>query len=269
MPYRIIPFREGYKIVNLNNGHYFSKFYMPLELAKAQLAALHIHTMRGGNEKDLYDGGSLSDIYKRIKHVLFNTYSPQIEKYDKLYGDYRVVSAVLRRIPVESAIKKLLNVISLGKFNNYKVYYDDLYHLSVIFTLINKDGNIIGLETQKRPNIEVEKVNTINFNPQTDMKVIPDKKITLHEIFDYAMKVDGKNLYTYDPIKFNCQQYVSTLVHSFGKNLGDEADKFIIQVIKPEFLSGYTKTIANAVTRIGHLFGRLTGKGELNENYYL
>lgn len=262
MPYRIIKFDQGYKVINMKTGHLFSNDYLPLKVAKAQLKAIqHIRHHRGGNEYFLY-GGSLGDIVKRVVHVFKNTYSPNIEKYDKLYGDYIVEGGIIRRTPVEKAIKALLNVISLGKFSNYKTTYDELYHLALIVLLKSPTtGERIALQMEKRPNIEIKKVYTA-FDSKTDMAIFPEHPITLNNIFTYAKAIDGVNLYNYDASKYNCQQFVSTLVHAFGDNVGKEADKFILQDITEQFLSGHTKYIGKKITDLGHFFGRLTGSAE-------
>jgi hypothetical protein len=68
---------------------------------------------------------------------------------------------MIHRKPVDKILKDVINVISLGKFENYKKTYDEVFHLSVIFE-VEKDGNKVYLMTEKRPNIYWSKVNSIN-----------------------------------------------------------------------------------------------------------
>ncbi len=205
----------------------------------------------------------IKDTAKKVKNVFTNEYSPTLEKAIQKYKDYTISYVSANRTPVEKILKKILGVISLGKFNDVYESYDDIYHLSLILKAHDpKTGKIVYLQLEKRPNISVIITdNLISREARLQNGQFMVDKIegnpTFGEMVERAKIADGKNLYTYTPNKYNCQQFVITLLHALGST---RIDHFVLQDKIKEYLTGSTRSIATAVTDLGHIFNRLQGK---------
>ena len=71
--------------------------------------------------------------FDKVANVFTNSQSNDSEKYYKLYKDWYVTAIAVHRSPVQSAVQKLLKVISFGKFDVKNTNYDELYHLFIVF----------------------------------------------------------------------------------------------------------------------------------------
>jgi hypothetical protein len=231
------------------------------EAERRRIAKKHIQMLHGMGFFD-----SLKSVAKRAANVVTNTYSPNAEAAVKKYGDFTVSAFEIIRKPVESVFKGLLNVISLGKFNEYKAKYDDVFHLSLILKLNRSPspglagGEEVYLLTEKRPNIHFTPVKSFTDHKAALEDVILDKDfkhITFAELIARTMAIMGDKFHKYDPISNNCQLYIVALVNQLGVFKHND---FILQNVR-DFVSGHTSGIATFITKLGHFTGRLTGNG--------
>jgi hypothetical protein len=107
---------------------------------------------------------------------------------------------------------------------------------------------------EKRPNITIEKVNYGLSKDDQHIEQAVLKNITYKQMIDKMKMTDGENLYKYSPEKYNCQQFIITLLHSLGIN---HVDKWVYQDKIGDYINGHTKEIANKITDTGHLFNRI------------
>ena len=62
-------------------------------------------------------------------------YRPSDREFLKQYGDWEIIDMSIQRNPIESYVKTLLNVITLGKFQySIEKHFDELFHLFLKIT---------------------------------------------------------------------------------------------------------------------------------------
>ena len=185
--------------------------------------------------------------------------------FDNATANVRAI--MVGRVPVVSAVQKILNIASLGqlKKNLAKANYDQLYHLYLYIALDN--GKLFTLEKN-------QVVKLTNGNPYGNasdinkMLLVPvPHPIRFYDFIKKPMDAIGHDLWVYDPAKNNCQKFVYDILNANGlMNAGLKG--FILQ--DPEKIfesSGLLKKISQATTDLaarGDLL--LKGKGRANKS---
>jgi hypothetical protein len=217
------------------------------------------------------EGSGIRDTLKRavdkVRHIIFNTGSPQTDKILGQYGDYIIKNAMIHRKPVDKILKDIINAISLGEFNNYKKTYDELFHLSVIFEL-QKGNDTVYLMTEKRPNIYWEKVDSLKSYDSTDNSYVNLSKFkpcTLTQLIDKTKEIMGSDFNTYNAKSNNCQTFILSLFKAFFElqrfPLPTPIKSYIYQDMTP-FLTKFAENASLKVTNLGHVFNRIMGAGK-------
>jgi len=215
--------------------------------------------------------GSGIEIINRLKNIIFNTTSVQTNDALKNYGTYYIENAVIYRTPIQSALKAVLNGLTFGQFaKNVKEHYDDIYHLYCIFHLSKAGSPDVYLLTEKTPNIVWEKRMGLasgqsNTTPFGVSFFRMENKVLFSEMIMRSMNRDGDDFHKYTPDEFNCQHYILSLFKSIYQpnTVPKDIYNFIYQ--DPQLLfkdTGVASKVANAVTALGHIVGRIAGKGE-------
>ena len=193
-------------------------------------------------------------------------YKPQIRDLLKKIGDKYITSITIQRVPIESTLKNVLNVLSLGTYNKQtqKLGYDKVFHLSMILTL----------QGIKNP-IVVEKNEVINISTKIPpmkqggarMSVPVIKKITLNQLLENTRSKQGSNFFLYDAFKRNCQMFINDLLTNSGLN-NESVREFILQDAKKilEGLPSYFQGLSKGLTDLGAqldtiIYGRGYRKG--------
>jgi len=210
----------------------------------------------------LYKGEGITDWFKNAYSVITNPTEAlykipkQVSDNLKKYGNNIVVKIIICRVPIKGVIKILLDGITLGQFSkeakNYN--YDDVFHLYAILILDN--GKYLLTERNQRVVLELTDRNKANVK---DYMTI-NSNVKLNRLFDNAVNLDGKNIWRYDPINHNCQNYITTLLK--GSNLfTDNLDVFINQETK-NLLPKTSKYIARATTDLASIAENLFKGGK-------
>jgi len=173
-----------------------------------------------------------------------------------MYKDFKLIRYKIHRKPIESVFKKILSVFSLGKFDKYKDKYDDIFHLFIVFEMRKGDQTHFIL-TEKTPNIVIESRSGLEANSKSSIEALVQGDHTFGEMIANTKALMGDSFSRYDPKTNNCQVYIKDLLNSIGDHRYDD---FIYQPVD-DILSGFAQKTATAVTSLGHLVGRLTGKG--------
>ena len=246
---------------------------------KSELKRQNIKGITGKNKTQLLamlpkTGAGIGDWMKNAYNVITNpskslTKKPrQIDDMMKKYGEQKVVEIFICRKPVEKYVKTLLNVVSMGKFNTEmkKYSYDDIYHLFCIMKLSN--GEYLLAERNQRVSFRKASVNELN---QSKDKVSIKADITVSDIFNKAIEAAGDNIWRYDAINNNCQNFISTLLKS-SNLLNPTLDKFISQNVG-NLLNNGSKKLATATTDFASLAENLIkggaryGKGKMTGGF--
>lgn len=186
------------------------------------------------------------------------------------WGDAKITKIRICRVPLNSLISRLGNIVTLGNLEKRrkelekldKDNYNNLYHLYMELALKKPDGkiNVVRIEkNQKLKTIRIENAGVLPKEARCINQPVT-KNITLGQLFENAEKAVGaKRLYTYDLSGTNCQMYVVDMLGSSGL-LTAEGRKFTLQRVKdlvPSWLLKGTKLVTNLANRLqSWLYGR-------------
>jgi hypothetical protein len=244
-----------------------SIIFLRKEISKVQKLINNYEALNAKSKKEA--SGFFKDAFNKVKHVLFNSGSPQTDKMVKKYGDYFVKRAMIHRKPVDKILKDVINVLTLGQFNNYRREYDDVFHLAVIFKLEDKAGHTVYLLTEKRPNIFWSEVSSLDsyesHNDKLEVKLESFPPIQFNKLIEETKKVMGDKFNKYQAKDNNCQVWILSLFDAIFKIVGQgginsPVFKMIKNYIYQDMTSYLTKTssdVANKVTDLGHVFNRI------------
>jgi len=194
--------------------------------------------------------GFIEDTYKKVKSVIYgrDDYPPKVREFLNNYGNDAIVSATLRRVPIQNNIIKALNFISLGTFqkNLERSDYDKLFHLQFIIT------------TDKGHHIQIEKEEVIKFviNPQPRENeeyspVSIHKRITIQELMDNTKAYMGESTFSYSSKNNNCQDFVMGILN--GNDIGSPENKEFAKQDTEELFNddNFLRKFTNTITDIG------------------
>jgi hypothetical protein len=260
MPYSIKKYKNGYRLVLLSNpNYYFSKKPMTKQQVLAQMRAIEINKHLSG-----------SGLFDYIKNVFYANKSSQLDNAVKKYSKFNITKMKIYRVPILSVFKKLLSVVSLGKFDEYKKKYDDIYHLYCVLELVNPETNqTIYLETEKQPNILFKERSSLEDAKGESLLLTLKMPVNFGQMVDKLKSLTGQELYKYSNPYNNCQVYILNIVRSIYNINNDIIEKpitdFVLQDVE-DILTGTTRNVSNYFTSIAHFAGRLIGRGN-NECY--
>lgn len=185
-----------------------------------------------------------------IAHGIRTDYPPKVREILSKIGHYEVTGITLGRKPVNGALLKALNVMSMGDIKKQIVKhgYDNVYHLFMIYHLRSPNSG-------KELLLKNEKNEVINMGVKTQVgdyeKVyVPvNQKVTLAQYQENAARAAGKGFFLYNSYKNNCQVYISNLL-KHNNNSTQQSDGFIMQDILPK---GGTRVFAKKLTNLGAL----------------
>ena len=190
-----------------------------------------------------------------------NIYPPKVRGIIKKLGEHQVVSAELRRSPVQSLITKAMDLFTFGQFskNMSQTPYDKLFHLQIILTL----DNGVKLLVEKNEVINMD-IGSPPIKKGIDvLPVSPFSGDVLNNVLEKTKtKMGDKAYFDYNAENNNCQDFISSLLSANG--WGDANDfAFVKQDTKTLFkgLSGLAKT-AYTLTELGERANvAMTGRG--------
>ena len=200
-------------------------------------------------------GNQISNSTKGLVMGRGDNYAPYIREIIKKYGNQEIQSMTISRNPIQTAIVKLLNVLSLGKVEQRMddKDYDKLFHLRLIVKL--KSGENIAIEKNESINIQTKPKKL----PKAEFKEISNipQGITLNNLLENAQKIMGNKYFNYSASENNCQDYIIGILS--GSNIGTQEDKdFVKQDIASLFKNlGYLKNLSNKVTDLGGRFNEV------------
>jgi len=180
-------------------------------------------------------GGNISD----IATYLFGDATTKVKNFLKEHGDEEIESIELGRVPIQSAISMVMNLISNGEYNKQieTKGYDAFFHL---FIVIN-DKYVL----EKNQNVNVK----TNYKRQDDEDRISlgTSKNTINEFVNNAVEKMGKDDFwrNYEGLRNNCQWWVENTVAANGLSR-EKANDFAFQDTK-ELREAINPTVQEAL----------------------
>lgn len=268
---------EHYRFTNIK-AIFFSKFKtkkinknnVPIDIVFGYLKPEYEHL----------EGGSIFSLVKKIGHKakeavksvakkvhkvfeIRKEYNNKCQKMIKEYGEQKIVGIRIIRTPIANALNKVLQVISLGKWEKEKdkQNIDTLFHLGIICDLENKKSLLI------------EKNATINIDTSLGQKSTSEivnvdlkgKDIDLNTLLENGFKQAGgiDNWFLYSAFTNNCQIFIMNILKGNGLNK-DEYEKFIFQDLSKLIQSqpSHVNKVAQGITDMGASVDKLLGNGK-------
>jgi hypothetical protein len=164
------------------------------------------------------------------------------------YGNETITEIIVARSKVLSIWQFLLNALTLGTFNKEKqrLKYDDIFHLYCIIVLSNGTRLI----TERNQRVELKEYKHLEpIDERFTIRV--GGGLTLSKLFENAIAQQGDNLWYYDAVKNNCQNYITTILKSSGL-YNEKFGSFINQNVD-SLLTETAKKISNVTTDIASL----------------
>ena len=239
--------------------------------------------MRGkGFLGDMWDAGKqfAGRVFERVKQTgesvanVVRGKAPRLDLAPKVrqllhnYGNRPIVRMFVRRDPIESAIDKALQVISLGSWSSLKQKYgyDSFFHLQleVIVRVSDSDDTNARFVLQKNEVIDVSPAKPST--NKTEMVEVPmTEGHTMNSLLSNAKQTMGEKFYYYDAFHNNCQDFVGALLMGSGL-LRPDFETFIKQPVDQLVQEiSMTDRIARGITDLGGIVDvGIQGKGGLH-----
>jgi hypothetical protein len=150
---------------------------------------------------------------KKVGTAIFNTkarngFSPSIRKLLEKYGNEKISSINVYRIPINSIINKILNWVTLGTFqaNLQSLNYDNAFHLFMYVHL--QTGVTIRFDKNEIIEAKLQSVPNARHDTAEDRQ-ISNVNISLNDFLNNGIKQAGEQHYFhYDSRNDNCQKWI-------------------------------------------------------------
>lgn len=306
-------YKRGWRVED-DNGNAYSKKALTKKMARQQQKALYASVARKehlsgkgyaswideeGNHTMIFQGaGFWSSVLAKVKSVgnkvlqyatpeniqrastfvssfVRNDYSPQVRSVLQEYGQGQVYHIELRRTPIKAYVNDLMNIISVGKWNQAREKYafDKVFHLSMIVSLSMPDGEKARLRIEKNEVIDI----TPNFPAQEEgmevLEVPVPCCITLQQLLDRAKQRMGEKFFPYHAFTNNCQAFILGILKANDLS-SPPIDDFIQQDIRNlvEEMPSYVSPVAGLATSLAGVWNTLyrgRGGATLRGGYYV
>nr|WPF46688.1 MAG: hypothetical protein [Lake Baikal virophage 9] len=178
-------------------------------------------------------------------------FTSKVNKILKKYGNTVIQSITICRYPINSMIKKALEIASWST-----IKYDQLFHLSMVF-----NGNIL---------IEKNSVISMTINPKfpPDTETISiniPANMTINQFIQNGLTTMGPDkFFSYSAFDNNCQVFIMNLLNSNNID-NDDANNFIKQDTESIFASNPTlRKLTNNITDTDGRIREIIGGGKLS-----
>lgn len=190
-------------------------------------------------------------------------YPPDVREVLKKYGNGQVYSLTIYREPIKQYIDTVLNIISLGQWNQAKqrLNYDRMFHLSMVASLSMPNGNKV--------QVMIEKNEVINITPNFSIGPTAEKIqvpvpccFTLNDMLLKAQQIQGPKFFKYDAFANNCQMFIMSILSANDLSTPEIAH-FVSQNAEAimKDLPEHVPAFANTLTNLAGFWNRLS-KGE-------
>lgn len=132
----------------------------------------------------------------------------------KQYGDQPIKQITVKRTPLSGIAQGMLQLITLGKWNEIRKNYDEIFHLFAVITLGN--GKKLLLEKNERPVLSESLPKDTKETESRDVTTLTSP-LTLSDFIGKTVKQMGVQDYiTYDSYRNNCQVFIRNHLRANG-----------------------------------------------------
>lgn len=199
----------------------------------------------------------------RLLDRLFGPLPTAVQRWLKAHGDKPVTDLVVRRAPVQKAVRGILDLASLGALGKAqrKLGYDSLFHLWLEFKVQERGGasRTYAIEKNQVLKIKDGAPSGASSKGADSFPLAAKDGLTMGGMMEKAVKRYGaKRLTVYDPFSFNCQRFIAQLLSASGL-LTARARAFIMQDVGElaKDIPGYVKEGAKKVTDTAAVVDRI------------
>lgn len=255
MPYKIrkVPNKQCYQVKSLETGKIHS-ICTSRKKAEAQVRIL----------EGLASGEGIIDEAKKIGLQVYNKILPQREagklrpksrKLMEQIAQEPITSLDVIRTPIENYISNILQVVSLGKWQNAvrSQGYDKLFHLSL---LINKKYVWHKIEVLT---LDYAPSDLVKSNSEVQNVPLGGKTITIGDLVQKTREYMGPDKFTsYDPVNNNCQNLVLSTLVALGLNT-PQLEKFVkqdsVKIFEqnPSWVGKFAQGVTDVASRVNRL----------------
>ena len=255
---------QSYRFRNIPKQKFVARSFRSKKIAPSiTLVFGHLNPEYQGLE-----GGGLFDMVtkgiQKVKDWLVpDRYTRHSLDTVKKYGSRPIQRLDIYRTPIQSAVRKLLDVVTLGHFSKASkdAGYDTLFHVALIANV--GDKNLV-IEKNERINIDT------SYPTSADTEIyhvdLQGKSFTFNEMAKKTRERVGDKVYfnydAFDRRKYgtNCQGYIRLLLESEGlytPSIAKWLYQDVVQIVKglPSFLPELAKTATDIASAVSYLRG--------------
>jgi hypothetical protein len=205
------------------------------------------------------------NIIETIKSAIFfpsREMSNAFKTVMRKYGNLKIVGAKIRRAPIGSMLNSMMNILSLGRFDQFRKErnFDKFFHLGIVLQL--EGGKQLLLEKNAKPAFSESFTDTKDTEYMAPVNIAGQP--TLNEFIQRTVDKMGKYGFTnYDALDNNCQKFILSLLEANG-SLTPALKSFIYQDITGivQRLPSYVDKISRFATDTAARAQELIGQGK-------
>jgi hypothetical protein len=211
------------------------------------------------------------NIIETIKSAIFfpsREMSNAFKTVMRKYGDLKIVGAKIRRAPIGSMLNSMMNILSLGRFDQFRRErnFDKFFHLGIVLQL--EGGKQLLLEKNAKPAFSESFTDSKDTEYMAPVNIVGQP--TLNEFISRTVDKMGKYGFSnYDALDNNCQKFILSLLEA-NNSLTPALKSFIYQDITgivqrlPSYVDKFSRFATDTAARAQELIGqgrkRLTTK---------
>jgi hypothetical protein len=236
---------------------------MPSMLQQRQTPQMMKHQMMEWSED--VEGEGFFDFFKKRDP---NINPPKVREILEKIGNERIRSIKLVRKPIQSWVRKILNLLSFGKLQSIlnKLKYDELFHLGMILNTSKGDFLL-----DKREVIHLEPVGGEDYKSDPNGAQFRDvdmgNPLTINQLLENTQKFMGNKYGDYDASNNNCQVFIYSVLKANGLGT-QETYQWVMQDTVKVFseMPAIIALLSKASTNLAAVANKvMQGEGEDNE----
>jgi hypothetical protein len=203
------------------------------------------------------------NIIETIKSAIFfpsREMSNAFKSVMRKYGNLKIVGAKIRRAPIGSMLNSMMNILSLGRFDQFRKErnFDKFFHLGIVLQL--EGGKQLLLEKNAKPEFSESFTDTKDTEYMAPVSIVgqPTLNEFIQKTVDKMTKYGFSN-YSWD--KNNCQKFILSLLEANG-SLTPALKSFIYQDITgivqrlPSYVDKISRFATDTAARAQELIGQ-------------